>query len=393
MRLTSLRLLARQWHLIVLAGWSAVWFVILAHRGGIDWKFFTAGAALTFNGHAATVPGVANVSAPGGLHVFANYPSLQMGPLAYAVAAVLRYLGPHDGVVAAELALQAAGLFILYQVQRIALIVRPSLAGQQGRMRLVMLTGGAVFCVAWTELAAAFAHLDDGLALLLAVLAVRAALSGRPALAGLCVGLAADAKPWALVFVPVLFMFGRRDAARAWLALAAALAAAWLPFLLADPGTVDATRFTIRNLPTSALRALGVSTARTPPWDREAQVLLACALGALAIWRRRWAAILLLAGAARLVLDPATHSYYTPDVMVGALLWDLAGSSAPYPVCSLAAFAALNVAPLLTSDAALLGVLRLYLVVGLVLVVLVLPVGLAQATGSPPRQTRLGTSP
>jgi len=435
--------LRRRWLYLALGCWSAVWFVILAHRGGIDWKFFTTGTSLLFGGHPAVIQGITGgpdaagpaglpgPPPPGGLHIFASYPALQMGPLAYLVTGVLRHLSPHNGVVAAELFLQACGLLIVYLVERIALIAKPSLEDDRW-FPVTLLAGGGVFLVAWSELAAGFAHLDDGLALLLAVMGVfclfcvfwgaetsppdpppssggRRSITrpegpsgtfatGRsaklaslaagppwaawprgsakvaslaagppwaaPVLAGLCIGLAADAKPWALVFLPVLLLFGvgNRRAAVAWCAALATLAVGWLPFFVADPGTIHATRYLIRNETNSALRALGVSENYTPSWDRPAQVALGCVLGALAVWRRRWPAVLMLAGGARLLLDPAAHSYYTPDVMVGALLWDMVGSRRPMPVWSLASFAALNVAPLVISDGAVQGTLRLCLI-------------------------------
>lgn len=386
----------RRWLYVALGCWSAVWFVILAHRGGIDWKFFTTGTSLLFGGHPAVIggitggPGTAGPAglpgppAPGGLHIFASYPALQMGPLAYLVTGVLRHLGPDNGLVAAEVFLQACGLLIVYLTERIAVSVRPSLR-EDPRFPFTMLTGGAVFLVAWSELAAGFAHLDDGLALLLAVLAVLAA-TGQPAhpvLTGVCLGLAADAKPWALVFLPVaLIARTRRDATLALLAAILTVTAAWLPFFIADPGTVHATKFLIRNQPMSALRALGVRENYTPSWDRLTQVLLGCALGTLAVWRRRWAAVLLLAGGARLLLDPAAHSYYTPDVMTGALLWDVLGGRRPAdvpggrraaPVWSIASFAALNVAPLVISDPATQGTIRLGLIAAFTVATLMLP--------------------
>ena len=38
--------------------------------------------------------------------------------------------------------------------------------------------------------------------------AARRRWPGRPVLTGLCVGLAADAKPWALIFLPLLLLAG-----------------------------------------------------------------------------------------------------------------------------------------------------------------------------------------
>jgi hypothetical protein len=415
-RARLVRLVRWHWLYLILACWAALWFVVLAPRGGIDWKFFTTGTSLLFGGHPAVIGGITGGSdaagpaglpgspPPGGLHIFASYPALQMGPFSYLVTGVLRHLAPDNGLVAAELLLQAAGLLIVYLIDGIAVTARPSLAGTRA-FRLTLLAGGAVFLVAWSELAAAFAHLDDGLALLLAVLAVRLAVvpvsrAWPPALAGVCIGLAVDAKPWALVFLPVLLMFGlgRRGLVAA-TAAAAAIAAAWLPFYLADPATMNATRYLIRNEPMSALRALGVSQAYTPSWDRAAQALLGCVLGALAFWRGRWPAILLLAGGARIVLDPAAHSYYTPDVMVGALLWDLLGSRRPFPRWAIISFAALNLAPHVISSPAAQGTIRLALVAAFTVAALALPArsyttgSRSYATGSPPRQTRLGARP
>jgi hypothetical protein len=400
------RLVRRHWLYPALGCWSVLWFAILARRGGIAWKFFSTGASLLFGGHPAIIGGItggsdaagpAGLPGPppsGGLHLYANYPALQIGPFSYLVTAVLRHLGPDNGLVAAEVFLQAAGLLIVYLIERIALITRPSV-GQERAFRLTLLAGGAVFIIAWTELAAAFTHLDDGLALLLAVLAVRAAVpppavsppaisraaisrpsgvAGHPVLAGLCIGLAIDAKPWALVFLPVLLMFtGKRCLMIAALATAVTVAVGWAPFFIADPGTVAATRYLIRNEPMSALRALGVHQDYTPSWDRTAQALLGCVLGGLAILRRRWPAVLLLAGGARIVLDPAAHSYYTPDVMVGALLWDILGTRRPFPLWTIVSFAALNVAPLVIPSAAVQGAIRLGLVAAFTIAALALP--------------------
>jgi hypothetical protein len=285
-------------------------------------------------------------------------------------------------VVAAEVVLQAAGLLIVYLIDRIAEIARPG-----HDKPATLLAGGAVFLVAWSELAAAFAHLDDGLALLLAVLAVYAAVTDHPIASGIAVGLAAAAKPWALVFLPVLLINPKTIRAAA--AAAGTIAVAYAPFFVADPATMNATRFLIRNEPDSALRALGVTENYTPRWDRAAQVLLGCVLGTVAFLRKRWPAILMLAGGARIVLDPAAHSYYTPDIVTGALLLDLIIQTR-LPVFTIASFAALNLAPLVIKDQAAQGAIRLALVAAATVAALVLK---GQATGSPPRQTRRGASP
>jgi hypothetical protein len=345
------------WHLLALAGWTLAWFAILAPGGGIAWKFFTEGSQILF-GAGQRLPRT------GGLHLYATHPQLQIGPLSFGVAQVLRHLGPGQGLVAAQIATTATGLILVQAIAGIAVTIRPDLTARPRRLRGTVLAGGALFLIAWAELSVAYTHLDDGLALAFAVLAVRAVITQRPALAGLCVGLAADAKPWALVVLPIVSVLSGRDRWKAAAWALAAVAAAWLPFVLAAPATLAATsHFTILNLPASALRALGITDPRTPWWDRPAQLVVGWALGGVAVLRRRWPAVVLLGVGARIALDPAVHGYYTAGVMVGALLWDLAGARRPYPAWCLASFAALNLAPLLTRDAEVLGQLRLGLVV------------------------------
>jgi hypothetical protein len=241
-------------------------------------------------------------------------------------------------------------------------------------LRLTFLIGGAVFLFAWVELAATFVHLDDAVALFLTVLAVRAAIAGRAVCAGLCIGLATDAKPWALVFLPILFLLPVRAWARAAAGTLAAIAVAWLPFAIADHGTVAALHYTIRNLPGSALRALGVTDPRTPSWDRPAQLLASWVLAAAAVRRGRWPAVILLGVGARIALDPADHGYYTAALLLGALLWDVLGTRRPIPLWAVTSFAALTAVHALTKDSALLGQLRLGLVLAFTPAILLSPV-------------------
>ncbi len=386
--------------MLLLTAWTGVWFAILARGGGIAWIFFVKGSSLLFagnyNGH----------NRPGFLHLYASYPGFQIGPAAFGVAQVIRNLipgqpiGPYQGVVAAQLVMSAMGLVTLLLIRKIALLVRPEL-GRSGspaspadpvrHFGWAFLAGGAIFMVAWSELAVAYGHLDDALALVLVAAAVLAAIRGHPVLTGLAVGLATDAKPWALIFLPVLLLSAGLtrwrapdQAARpigtslragviAAASAAAAVAAAWLPFFVAVPSSVRALRYTIANMPDSALRALGVANPLTPHWDRQAQILIACLLGLAAIARRRWPAILLLGAGARIALDPGVHGYYTPSVLVGALLWDLLGSRRPLPVWTAISFCALNVVPLLSSSGPVRGDFRLYLVVAFTLAVLAGP--------------------
>lgn len=374
--------LRRHWQLIALTIWTAVWFVIMARGGGIAWHFFEEGTRLLFSG-----PYGRYYHKPAGLHLYANYAWLQIGPLAFGVAEVIRHLGPDQGLVAGQVIMTGMGLAALQVIKQITLWIRPELARQRV-LQWTFLCGGAVFMVAWVQLAVGYGHLDDALALLLAVLALMAAVKGHPVLTGLAVGLATDAKPWALIFLPVLLLSGglrsRRSPGRAarpvrghlaaWAraagCAAAVIAAGWLPFFLADPGTVAAMHYAIKNLPDSALRALGVIAARTPSWDRSAQVIAGCVLGGLAVWRGRWPAVILLAVGARIALDPAAHGYYTAGVLAGALIWDMLGARRPFPIWTVLSFCALNIVPELTASSPVLGAFRLYLVVAFTIALL-----------------------
>jgi hypothetical protein len=357
----------RRRRLTLLSGWALLWLVILAVHGGYSWHYFTQGSALLFSGASAGAPA-------GGLHLYANYPQLQIGPFTFAIADLLQRIGPSHGLYAAEAVMSALGVLVLYCLERIAQVVRPDLE-HTGRYRATMLIGGAVFLVGWVDLAAGYAHLDDVLALVCATLAVWAAVEELPAIAGICVGLAVDSKPWALVFLPLILTapkHGRRPAA---VCTAAVILLAWLPFITGDWHTLTAAGYTITNEPSSALRALGVTSAGTPSWDRAAQIVLGCTLGAIAVRRQRWAAVILLGVGARIALDPGVYAYYTAGVLLGALIWDLLGTRRPLPLWTLTSAAALSIAPMLTSDAALLGQIRLGLVAAFTLAVLLTPVG------------------
>lgn len=292
-----------------LAGWAVVWFTVMAWHGGLSWHFFVQGAQALPD---ADAPG-------GGLHLYAAAPVLQIGPVAFLVAEGLRVFGGRPDLFAAQVLGAAGGAYVLWQ------------AGRLGRRR-PMVAAVVFFVPVWMYLAVGSAHLDDVLALVGAVAALAAARAGKAGLAGLFLGLAVDAKPWALGFAALLLMLpGVRAVLRGAVSAAAVVAAAWLPFFLADPRTDRVLHFTIANTPLSALRALGVTDARTPPWDRPAQAALGIALGLLAVRRGRWPAVLLLAVAARIALDPGTNRYYAASAVVGALIWDLAGSTFVFP--------------------------------------------------------------
>jgi hypothetical protein len=299
--------------LVAVTGW---WHAV--HSNSYGWHYFVTGAKVLFS--------------PAGLHLYARHAELQIGPLTLLVVAPLVHgLSTAAAKQTAWVLMLAAGPVLMHQVWR--LVDRPT----PGARRAYLFTGLLVMPV-WAELAVTWTHPDDVLALLLAVLALRAAHSGHAVWAGLLVALAADAKPWALGIVPVLFILTPAGRVRALAACAGALAVAWAPFYLADPHTADVTHFRIPTAMSSSLRVFGVSEAHTPAWDRPAQLALGVLLAAIAVRRGRWSAVLLLVVVARLLLDPATKLYYDAGLVVGTALCDLVLFAGPIPWLTIAVF-------------------------------------------------------
>jgi hypothetical protein len=247
--------------------------------------------------------------------------------------------GPR-ALLVAQLFGMAAGAAILWLIRDLAARTRPDLNPADLDRRTLL--PAAFFIPVWAYLAVSVTHLDDVLALLFAVLGLRAVVMRRHLLAGVLLALAVDAKPWALPFACLLLLLpaGRRRRTAA-LAYAGVVATAWSPFLLGDLGTLNALRFTIPNTPFSALRVLGVHAPRTPSWDRPAQIAVGAGIGLVALARHRWALAILGAIAARVALDPGTNHYYAAGVLVGAVLWDVVGSRFRLPWWSGTAFVGL----------------------------------------------------
>ncbi|HEY4458175.1 MAG TPA: hypothetical protein VGN81_27925, partial [Pseudonocardiaceae bacterium] len=63
--------------------WTLLLQLILYSNSGYSWHFFADGGTLLLGGHP---PGM---SQPGGLHLYANYPQLQFGPLTLLTVVVL----------------------------------------------------------------------------------------------------------------------------------------------------------------------------------------------------------------------------------------------------------------------------------------------------------------
>lgn len=342
-----------RWHHALLTLWTVVWFFVAERHGAVSWHYLKTGEELLFS----QVPG-------GGLALYANHPELQIGPISFLVAGLFAPFPAAVGENLAEAFMSGLGLYMLVLIGRAAAEHNLGTGLNHRRLQQRVLVAGAAFIPMWVEVSVRFAHLDDVLALFFTTFAVRALVRGNAFAVGVFLALAVDSKPWAVGFLPLLLVLPRP----AWLRSAAwvvgLVAAAWLPFYLTHMDTLAATRFTIPNQSASSLRWFGVDDPATPWWDRPAQMALGIGLGALAVLRHRWAAVVLLAADARIVLDPSVYTYYNASVLLGTLIWDSIGQRRLVPWVSWIALISLYGSALLVPSDSARGLIRLAFAVG-----------------------------
>ncbi|MFE0509103.1 hypothetical protein [Streptomyces sp. NPDC058964] len=350
-----------RWHTSLLTVWTAVWFLLAERHGAVSWHYLRTGEELLFS----PVPS-------GGLALYANHPELQIGPVSFVAAALFTPFPAALGETLAEAFMSILGLYMLVLIGRTAAEHNLGTGLNHRRLQQRVLVAGAAFIPMWVEVSVRFAHLDDVLALFFTTLALRALVRGNVTAVGVLLALAVDSKPWAVGFLPLLAVSRpARPRAVAW--TVGLVAAAWFPFYLSHPDTFHAARFTIPNHPASALRWFGVDDPVTPWWDRPAQMILGIALGALAVRRNRWAAVVLLAADARIMLDPSVYTYYNASVLLGTLVWDSVGQRRLVPWVSWTALISLYGSALLVPSPSGQGLIRLAFAVGSVLYVLCWP--------------------
>lgn len=300
--------------LVLWAAWCAAgsW-----SPSGLSWHYFAdAGHALT---HGS------------GLAVYVDQPTLQVGPLAIVVAAGFDALGADAGLRVAQVVMAAVGPLLL-------LLLAPQASGRRSWLRL--LVAGALVVPAWTVLAVRWGHLDDVLAMAGGVIALAAAGRRRPGVASAGIAAAVAAKPWAVGFAPILLAPGLGG----WPTLAGAGVAGvapWLPFVMAEPGTLEALRPPVPLIPGSGLHTLGVRGRFVPDWGRTMQLVGLTLAGLLAALRERWAGVLLVALAVRIALDPQDNPYYVGSAVLAAAAYDLVGRRGLLPWATVATYAAL----------------------------------------------------
>lgn len=320
---------------LLLGLWALAWSVYLTNHGGGSWHFFVTGGRVLAD---------LDDGSRAGLHVYAEHPLLQIGPVALGIAWALGRISGGNGLAAAEVTGLLAGALVALLAVRLHHRLQPA-RGAPPRSDLLVLGAIACFTPVWLYAAISAAHLDDILALTFCVVGVTLAVADRPVWAGLALALATDCKPWALPLVAVLLVLPTRRGRLTALATAAlGVLAVWLPFFAVDPHTARAVHYTIASSPLSGLHLFDPTALRTPGWDRPVQTVIGAALAGAAVWRGRPTGALLLVMASRLALDPGAHRYYTAGLAAGALLWDLTGPRHSWPRWSLAVLAGLHYA-------------------------------------------------
>jgi hypothetical protein len=317
----------------LLAGWLVLFAVLTtADSGDGDWEFFRRGTSVLF-GHAI-------LGRPGGVHLYASMPAIQIGPPALVAALSFDWLPRPWDVDAARVVMVAALLLIVWLAERTcrAIGVPPEISARG------TLIGGVLLAPAWMAVAITYTHLDDVLVLVFTVAAMLFVARDRPLWAATAIGLAAATKPWGVVVAPLLLQFGwRRSLAYAGLAAAVALAW-WLPFL-ADPRTLSALwGFRVSVGGNSGLTLFGVRPGPMPSWVRPVQFLGGLALGALATRRGSWTGVPLVGWATRVALDPIDSAYYDVAPIVAALVFDLTRSKSGVPWTTIVAVAGFSLA-------------------------------------------------
>lgn len=252
-----------------------------------------------------------------GLRLYGDHPELQYGPLSILVAVPFVLLGDGPGEAAVIVVAMALGLGAVWLVLD---ILRAAWGGLDDATAGMLGVVGTVVVVTWGDVAVRTAHLDDAIALIAILLGLRWVVRDAGTAATLAFAVAAAAKPWAVVFVPLAALPGGPARLLRPVIAASLAVATWVPFILAEPDTLDTSDFGIENDPTSLLRALGVDAATTPGWVRPVQLVGGLILVGIVVGVGRWPAAMLAGVSWRLLFDPGAHRYYTIGFVLGALL-------------------------------------------------------------------------
>jgi hypothetical protein len=303
---------------LVLALWAIPWFVagtLYRDNHLTDWLTFEFGARalIHYNVHYGG----------GGLHLYANYSFIQIGPPALLVVAATQWL-PHNASSVGLAAIMAlAGLWGLRCAESTARALLP--AERQQNIAAKTFGAGLLAIPIWSYESAQWRHLDDVMAICF-ILAATSLIARQRYwwLAGIGVGLGVAAKPWALILAPVLLGLSRSERPKAAIAALATATACWAPFVIGGPGTVSSLgSLRLHVSAMSSLHTLGVSFGAAPSWVRPVQMVGGFILMAIIARRSHWVAIPFAGLAFRVVSDPQTWLYYGMGPVMAAVLWDV----------------------------------------------------------------------
>ena len=348
----------------LLVGWAVVVFVCwvpLQHP--ISWHWFELAARLLVGDGAPS-------EGRGGLHLYESHPDFQFGPVAVVVTAVIRLVGDGHAILLARVLTAALAPVILWTLEDLARREFPS--ADLPRIRRLSLLAGLLLVPAWDLVAVRTVHIDDAIALSAGVGALAMARRDRPWAAATLLGLAVGAKPWAVAFLPILFVL-RRHRTHALVLAGVLTSVVWVPFLVAAPGTVEAlSDYRLAVARRSALHLLGLDAAAAPVWLRPVQFVAILAVATAAVARGRWQGVIFVAMATRILLDPAVHSYHLTGLVVGAVAWDLTWCQRKWPMWTI--FPALLLTTRLTAlPHSISGTIRLGLSLTIIVAVLAGP--------------------
>lgn len=326
-----------------------------------DWYFFSWGGELLF-GHGTTLVRsefIARPDLPGGLHIYASYPFLQIGPPALVLGRLLD-IGPKHGILLAGAFVQALGLLFLALLDR-------TYPPRSACTRWAAFAGGVIVTLAWSLLAH-YRHLDDALTLVGTAAALLYVQRKMPYLAGIMLGIAAASKPWGVALLPIALAFDAVSArVRAASAAMVTVLLCWGPFLLVDHGTINVGKHLPYLAPDGPLYALGVRSISEGMPIRLAQFVGGALVATWLVLRRQPALAPLAAFSLRLLMEPGSYLYYPTAVLAAAYVADCS-SRHRRPWWTAASAAAWAAAQLSSGHVA--GLIRLTTYAGLLLAVL-----------------------